>query len=210
MKIAHASDIHGAWRKVLDFDGVPDVWLFTGDMFPNYGRPIIPAQEIEYQMAWWAKFKDVIVAHLKGKPVITVGGNHDFVNLGNLLRAEGVECYDVTPEGVDVLGFKWAGFGEIPYIAGEWVGETHDFSDLVSRTFETNPDFLVTHAPPAGIMDENGYGVVPLYTGLNYRPHQIKAHFFGHCHDEGGGHEREIDIDFYNGATNVRMIKVNA
>ena len=225
LRILHTSDLHGSrtnYKALLAVAEPFDVWLDTGDFFPTYGRrsntgdQIDPAQELRHQTSW-GFHKDIgrrLVAWLHGRPCISTPGNHDFISLVTLLRRFGGEAHAIRPEGITVAGHTWAGFREIPWISGEWPGEVHDFSDLVDRTFEAspNPHFLVTHAPPSGMLDtEPGYeyGIPGLLNALNYRPNRVRAHFFGHAHKCGGGVRKEGGILFANGAKNIRVHTLN-
>ena len=150
-----------------------------------------------------------LIARFGGKPVVWVGGNHDYVNLAELLRENGYEnAFDATIEAVEIGGHRFAGMDSIPWIAGEWRNEEHDLTPMVERVIAMNPTILVTHAPPAGILDAVGYGVRPLTTALAYQPHQIVAHLFGHVHENGCQDIEEMGIRFYNNAENVRFIEV--
>ena len=208
MRIGHFSDIHGNIRKLLASSELPDVWVCSGDLFPNEtrgDRDIEPA----FQAAWFKGVVDSLIARLGGRPVIWVGGNHDYVNLVELLRENGYEAaYDATVAPVDIGGHRFAGAEGIPWIAGEWRTEEQDLTPMVDRVFEMDPTILVTHGPPAGILDAVGYGNRPLTTALAYRPHRIVAHLFGHAHDHGGQSIHEMGIHFFNGAEHVRFIDV--
>lgn len=217
MLIAHASDLHGNYKRKLSSINVPDLWIISGDFFPNYGRGpytnnrIDPDYELNYQLRWWENHAAPIMECLRGAPVIWVGGNHDFVSLVPMLSqwAYDGEAYDLSHGPATVHGKVFAGFSEIPYIRGEWVGETHGFEDIVRNVMEQNPDILVTHAPPAGILDKSGYGhcgISELTTALTYAPHQISHHFFGHVHNDGGKTLQEMGITFVNSAENVQTI----
>lgn len=215
MLIAHASDLHGDITPMLDLHrmkGQPDVWVLTGDMFPNKTRGVV-AEEIPFQEEWAAANKERLTDLLEGQKVVLVPGNHDYADLAEILRSCGAHVFEVTPEGVEVLGLRWAGFREIPYIMGEWAGETHDFTDLVDRVVATDPDILVTHAPAAGILDIGcqGFnkGINQLTSALSYRMRNVKAHFFGHVHTSGGEHCYDMGILFANGAETCRMFEMD-
>lgn len=207
MLIGHLSDLHGALKRVLDTNTNPDLWIATGDMFPNRTRGDVVV-EVSHQRNWWDFYGKKISDRFQGRPVVVVDGNHDYISFAQALREHGVEAYDIS-ESPTVLGMKFAGFREIPYIAGEWNGENHDFRSVVDEAFAQDPDILVTHAPPAGILDEDchgaGYGINLLMQALSYRPHKIRAHFFGHAHECGGKTVEEMGIRFFNGATKVRF-----
>ena len=90
-------------------------------------------------------------------------------------------------------------------MSGEWNGETYDFKEVVDRAMLCDPDILVTHAPPAGILDDraHGGGISELTNYLSYREHSVKAHFFGHIHETGGRVVEKMGIKFINGAGRV-------
>lgn len=212
MKLCHVSDLHGYYYLLekaaeLEFDA----WVITGDFFPNKtrGDRIV---EPRFQQKWFMDYKrNSILERLQGKPVISVDGNHDFISLHSCLIRCGVESYKITPEGIIFDGVKFAGFPNIPRIAGEWNHESgsEELRDLSFATFESDPDVLVTHAPPHGILDEvEGYGITHLTNCYTYREHKVKAHFFGHCHIDGGKMREEFGTKFYNGATAFRLVKI--
>ena len=206
MRILHTSDLHGRVDILLnalscaDFD----LWLDTGDFFPNktrgeeYIETVFQKEWFEGTPEWisapgpgpkWSGAAPAITELLKGRPAVCVGGNHDYVSLAAILKAVGADAYEVTTKGIEAGGLKFAGFPHIPWIAGEWNNEIHDFRDLVDETFRSNPDVLVTHAPPAGILDVyhgESCGIESLMSNLCYTEHKIQAHFFGHVHESGG------------------------
>ena len=212
MKILHTSDLHlygKSYRKLVAFNEDFDLWLDTGDHFPNVGRThktnmtIDKVMETQFQTRWvdYKQWGTKLANWLDGRPVVFVSGNHDFISLGTVLKRAGYkEVYEVTPEGVEVAGHKFAGFREIPYMEGEWMGETIDFNDLVEGTMASGADLLVTHGPAAGILDEAGYGISKLMSHLTHAPHGFTHHFFGHCHAQGGQVVDEMGIQFINGA----------
>lgn len=213
MRIGHFSDIHGNISKLLGSSELPDVWVCSGDFFPNATRGD-RSVEVGFQAAWFKQVVNTLIARFGGKPVVWVGGNHDYVNLAELLRENGYEAaFDATVEAVEIGGHRFAGMREIPWIAGEWNGEEHDLSPMVDRVFEADPTILVTHAPAAGILDDDnggghGCGNRPLTRALTYRPHRIVAHLFGHIHDQSGREVEEMGIRFYNNAETLRFIEV--
>lgn len=210
MLIFHASDLHKKYQKLDAFPGeTPDLWILTGDIFPNKTRGEVSV-EVGHQTRWFNYTGYSIKERLRGAPVVCVDGNHDFICLATALRSIGVEAYNVTPQGVTVKGIRFAGFRHVPQINGEWNGEADrgELQKLVFDTFEEgNPDILVTHAPPQGILDGTGIGyehigIEPLTTALMYRTHNVKVHCFGHVHSSAGETE-ENGIRFYNSAERV-------
>lgn len=217
MKLLHTSDLHGAkeaYHALLGWKQPFDIWIDTGDFLPTAGRHKgiggrIWAHAEEGYQARWLNFTDLakrLTDWLDGRPAILVPGNHDFVSLHAALLRAGAEAHLITPQGVNVAGLIWAGFREVNWIDGEWVGEVHDMHELIEKTFSTSPDILVTHAPPAGILALD-YGVVALTSALTWKPHKVKLHLFGHVHECGGQEREEMGIRFVNGAEHINLIE---
>ena len=216
-RICHISDTHDAPRIVRQAaDHTVDVIVLTGDILNNRGRingeGIIPRLERKYQEGWGRKQAKKWAKDFGDTPVVYVDGNHDFIDVGKWLRHYGcTNLHHITAETpcVTVAGVRFAGFREIPWIAGEWQGEVHDQREPVDRAFACNPQVLVTHGPPAGILDgEHGYGSGALATALAYRAGDIKAHLFGHEHSACGVTE-EMGILFSNAAGVCRVIEID-
>ncbi len=212
IRIAHASDTHdkpSIIRGIADLDA--DMLLITGDCMNNKGRAwganIDPRVERKYQQSWFRKQAKKWAADLKGRPVVCVRGNHDFIGYAHWLRHYGATVYEITDNNpmVEVLGIRFAGYRQIPFISGEWAGEERDLTPHIERALACDPTVLVTHGPPAGILDVDttggtGYGCGKLTTTLSYQPHNITHHFFGHTHRSGGKVVDEMGIRFINGA----------
>ena len=208
MRILHSSDLHGMWHKLFahkDFD----VWIDTGDFFPNETRGKIGERSYQRNLFIETDAAKYVTEWLDGRPLISIPGNHDYTDLTVILGIHGANVHKVTEEGVVVNGLRFSGFREVPWLAGEWIGEVFDFEEIVDNTMGSDPDVLVTHAPPSGIMDEcpdkSVGGVSALTTMLTYHPHRIRAHFFGHIHEFGGQTMEEMGIKFINGATQVKL-----
>lgn len=217
MRLVHASDLHDDSRLVSAIYHAPgEIVVLTGDLLDNYGRrpTINPKKEAAYQTEWLGYHAAAWKTAFRGRPVIIVPGNHDFINIKGVLVANGHDpalVHQLAAGSSVVLGgLRFAGFREIPYIEGEWAGEVHDFHGIIDRVWATNPDILVTHAPPAGVLDGRGYGIPTLTSALTYSPHNIKAHLFGHTHEHGGRelYDPDLKIEFFNGARCVRSICV--
>lgn len=230
MRIAHASDTHDRPSIVKAVSDVEcDVIVLSGDNLGNKGRVRIPLGwgydsgiatihpylERKYQESWFRKVAKRWAPAFRGRPVVYVPGNHDFIEIERWLKHYGHEnIFTISAERpyVDIAGVRFAGFREIPWISGEWMAEVRggDFTALIDRAFGCNPDILVTHAPPGGILDgPHGYGIPALASALFYREHKIKAHFFGHEHSCGGQTQTENGILFANGACHLKVHEVN-
>lgn len=221
MKIWHASDTHNRPSIVKTVADVEcDVIVLTGDILANKGRVdparggtgrIEPHLERKYQDQWFRKVAKKWAVAFAGRPVVYCPGNHDFIDIGPWLAHYGhTNLHVISAEipCVEVLGKRFAGFREIPWIDGEWMGETHDLQEPVDRAFACDPDVLVTHGPPAGILaGQFGYGNAALTSALTWRHHMIVAHLFGHEHSDCGV-TTEMGILFSNAAATGRLIEI--
>lgn len=208
MKILHSSDLHGSYRELLALLESPDydVWVDTGDFFPNKTRGNYRV-EASYQERWFNGYKGLgerIKARLNGRQAVVVGGNHDYVSLTRLLIGAGVDAHDVASSPV-IDGLQFSGFREVPWDDGTWNGETHCFDPQMYRVRAAKPDILLTHAPPSGILSD-GWGIPVLSSYLFYEKNQVKLHLFGHVHEHGGEEATESGIRFVNGATKIRKV----
>jgi Icc-related predicted phosphoesterase len=210
MLIAHSSDQHGnleRYKKGL----APDLWILSGDFFPNETRGE-REHETVYQ-ARWLKNNLSFFKELFGlTPILIQDGNHDFAKTCEIFADAGFNTHQVLRKKqsltVASMTVSFAGFREINWISGDWNGETRisEMSDIVYDVIRENPDILITHAPPQGIMDTTfGYGIAALTSRLFYSQHSIKLHAFGHCHLPGI--ENHNSMIFSNAATTTNLIE---
>lgn len=233
MIVGHFSDLHGrpmAIGHALHIRarvsqghpaktgyGLPDVWVDSGDFFPNTTRGDVAAEQ-HFQTRWFEDFAEPLVRFLGGVPLLSTPGNHDYVSLAELLAAQSYPAHalvhpDGTPRLVELLGQRWVGLRQIPWIAGEWAGEVHDLRPMTEMALDLDPTILVAHCPPAGALDGTGYdhiGNPVLATQLAYRPHRVTHVLTGHVHERGG---RRVDVGdppvrVVNGATTVSFFAV--
>lgn len=218
MKLLHTSDLHGSYHALLEALAKPDwdVWCDAGDFFPNKTRGEAHI-EVGHQTRWFGypNLASRITEAMKGRPLVSVPGNHDYVSLATLVSSGGGLAFGVgkhSPKAITLGGKSFAGFREIPWIEGEWAGETPRaaFKEIVDMTLAKGPDILLTHAPPNGILDDDGCGpegggIEALTSSLCYTPHSVKQHLFGHIHQHGGVVEEKFGIRFCNGATKITI-----
>lgn len=213
LRIGHFSDLHGRYETLDQVTETPDVWVSTGDFFPNWD-PTFRDQEEERQTRWFRHKVQPIRRRLRGRPVLVVDGNHDFAPLAKLLDRWGVEAYAVGERPLDYAGWRWGGFAEIPWIRGRWNREIErgDFRAVVGRVFDgADPEILLTHAPPDGILDAVDaahIGIEALTVRLAYGSHRVRHHFFGHVHETGGQDAEVMGVGFHNSATRARVIEI--
>ena len=208
--IAHASDLHGDLGPLMALGVRPDVWVLSGDICPNESRGFADI-EVPYQTEWAHDFRAELAEIFEGRPVVSIPGNHDYIDMDAVLRDLGIIAHTVSETNpVEVAGLRFAGFRHVPWLAGEWNGEVHGFEAVVNRIVEHDPDILVTHSPAAGILDDGGHsvGIRELTTALAYRMRRVRAHLFGHNHERGGQQVNEMGIQFSNAAETCQIIEV--
>jgi Icc-related predicted phosphoesterase len=217
MKVAHVSDNHSNAELVYQIGkSDAEILIWTGDSLDNvgrvgYGHRISPPVEREYQLSALMRMGKRLQEALQGRPVVFVRGNHDFIPFESRMRSFGIDFYELSDgcRFVDIMGKRFAGFRHIPWMDGEWSGEAHEdeLESLVEQTLQSEPDVLVTHAPPYGILDGYGdehWGIQSLPIYLTYHPHKVTHHFFGHIHECGGMFREEVGVKFINGACKFR------
>lgn len=213
MIIGHFSDLHADLTCLRAAPRVPDLWACTGDFFPNASRG---DRRVEpgYQTRWFAQVASEFVALLRGRPLLWVQGNHDYVDLPELLRRHGHrEAWTLGCDATFVRdGVVFAGFAGIAWIAGEWVTEMHqgELASSVYRALADEPHVLLTHSPPGNVLN-NYPGIDALTAQLVYNERlTLRAHLFGHCHKHGGKSQRvgPRDVLCVNSARTLQFVDV--
>ena len=222
MIVGHFSDLHGHlnWLDpVLNARGLPDVWVCSGDFFPNQTRGVVGA-EVRYQTRWFGYKLQSLLRRLGGKPVIWCPGNHDFVSLARLLSAQGYPAHDLMHGPVDLADHRFVGLREIPWLEGEWAGEVRDLGPATARALAQDPTLLVAHCPPAGVLDLCGddgdpgarIGNPALSTALSSGLHRIRWVLSGHVHEQGGRQQvvgrEDQRVVVVNSATTLQFVEV--
>lgn len=143
--------------------------------------------------------------------VAIVRGNHDFVDLAPWFV--GGPTFEFSNSAMSfMLGdYEIAGIRGINYIYGEFSDEYTDtqWRDAL-RLLPRDCDILLSHAPPRNIRDFAGehYGSDQLSSYVTQRmmladrrgTPPLRAHFFGHVHEQAGSETRE-GVLFSNAAT---------
>ena len=210
MKICHFSDWHGTWQQLP----AADLYICTGDMYPDdpggSWSMINSVKSSRHQREWSASHP---LRESLGNPdaqVICVRGNHDFTDLTPLF---GGPCHELGMNAGGIFVYediRISGFRGIPYIGCGWSDELRH-PDLVSLVegIPDDIDVLVTHGPPAGILD-NTYGckaMAAYYNKFQYSgKNPPKYHLFGHIHEEGGQAETHGTTTFMNSAATYQVI----
>jgi Icc-related predicted phosphoesterase len=236
VRILHFSDLHGNFNPFFAWRGADfDLYINTGDHAPNHmiGRgkdeKLRPSKDEEkdklYQSNWLyghhkkEQLLQKIMDQLNGRPFIEVRGNHDVISIAEELNNSGYpNAYRILPGRIiELCGLRFAGFEENPETGGDWYRETifWNLHDATDKALSLNPDVLLTHAPPLGVLDR-GFGISGLMKRLQHST--VCYHFFGHVHETGGSDriiswedsitEEEKSIRFINGACCAKEIRI--
>jgi Icc-related predicted phosphoesterase len=177
MKIICIADTHNLHHQILIPEG--DIIIHAGD-FSEAGTE----KETRDFLEWFAA--------LPHPHKILVPGNHDFFFEKHIEDLEGIippGIHLLIGEEVIINGIKFWGS---PYIPGEsnWAftksrgGAMRLHWDLIPP----DVDFLITHTPPYGILDEldNKRNVGCEQLAARLKILEIPYHIFGHIHHEYG------------------------
>lgn len=210
--VCHSSDQHGNMSRIADaYKFGIELYVLTGDFFPNVGRPIQPVIEKRYQQQWIANNIKDFVYITKGRPIICVDGNHDFACLADELNFHGVPNVHKIELGkvINMFGLVWAGYPNIPYIYAEWNHETliPEMEKVVNQTLSLDPDILVTHPPAQGFLS-GGYGCFVLANKLMYTEHKVRWHMMGHVHAAHSINEKDFNWKVSNAATTSNILQI--
>ncbi|WP_299352443.1 metallophosphatase domain-containing protein [uncultured Shimia sp.] len=177
MKIVIISDTHGRHADLGQLSG--DVLIHCGD-FEHLFR-----QEpgMIARMDDWFGQQDF-------DHILCVGGNHD-VQLEHAVKAGGEPFRNATfLHGRDIVieGLKFYGASWVPDLSG------HAFfadDSTLKRAWAEIPgdtDVLITHTPPAGVLDVSSRGLMLGCPHLAERLNDVrpKLHCFGHVHASAG------------------------
>jgi Icc-related predicted phosphoesterase len=194
MELTIISDTHGAQEKLGCLSG--DVLIHCGDMFNMFSQS---DNEFEKMDEWFGK-QDFDL-------ILCIGGNHDF-------KLEERSKFDNQPFKnavyLEGAGYQYGGYN---FFGAPWVPELHgqafynDENGLVEKWSDIpkNVDILITHTPPAGILDVSSRG---LTLGCHFLTAAIErcrpiVHCFGHVHASSGVHKA-------NGITYVNAALANS
>ncbi len=185
MRIVSISDTHGQHRKLSLPDG--DLFIHAGDA--SNGRP----GELEDFIEW--------MVNLPFKHKIFVPGNMDYAMERDpdryIAQMSGIRC--LIDQSVNLQGLLFHGSPVVPNFVGVFNRERGEEIMQHWDLIPTEVDILVTHGPPAGILDRTSSGLEVgcqdlLAAFARIRP---KVHVFGHFH-EGYGRMREGGTQFLN------------
>lgn len=195
VRIVHISDTHNNTTK-----NIPecDILIHSGDL-----GIMGDLQEIRRGLHW-----------LKDQPAkykVLVPGNHEVCfdddHLDGLDSEEVLELLQSIPEeyGVNVLlnssieleGLTLTGCSlQPPFMGWAFGADSSMRAQVYKNLLANNPDILITHCPPNGILDTNAERI-PIHVGcpmlrtllvhqLDKPDNKLKLHCFGHIHESSG------------------------
>lgn len=189
MRLVLISDTHNQHAELILPEG--DVLIHAGDVS---GRGSF--SEIQSFLDWFAS--------LDFKHKLFVAGNHDFF----FEQASAAEIQAMIPEGVlylndsaaQINGVKFWGSPITPWFY-DWAFNRERGREIQAHwdLIAPDTDVLITHGPPAGILDRTisgeEVGCADLWEAVqNIHP---KLHVFGHIH-EGNGRIEKGNTSFIN------------
>ena len=183
--IVAMSDTHGRHYSLEVPDG--DVLIHAGD-FCRWGS----RRDVDEFVEWFAEFPH--------EYKIVIAGNHDMALEKYLTYAS---IFDRPEYGIKYLGDSWTAIEDGPKIWGSpytppfqhWAFMLEE--DALARKFAMIPDdvdVLITHGPPAGVLDFTDLEGVPagshsLTSRIDEMMHakdRKLVHIFGHIHERWG------------------------
>lgn len=192
MKIALISDTHGSHSLVPDLPTGIDLFIHAGD-FCNSGKYW---DEIESFNSWLDKIP------LPKERKLVCAGNHDILfdeyHIGSGPE-EAKKARSLITNGI-YLQDESIVFGGVKFYFSPWTPEFYGWGFNVNRGTEIaefwkkipeDTQFLVTHGPPYGILDQplpgrqDHVGCVDLNERVLQLP-KLKYHVFGHIHGGRG------------------------
>jgi hypothetical protein len=185
MRIRAAADLHGHLPDVEPCE----LLLLAGDILPDEGQ----------EEFVWGPLRDWM-SRAPARDIIWIAGNHDFYLEGDewqersadfpgtYLRDSGTQVGEIS-----IWGTPW-----VERMPPGWAFSVHDAREHFAR-IPASTDLLLSHCPPAGILDRVGaeqVGSVSLASAINrVAP---RAAIFGHIHECGGEHLSLGETDFWN------------
>lgn len=193
MRIVHISDTHGRYPENLP---PADVLVHSGDI-------VLSGDLAEYSSFLRSVSRWAI------PQVVVVPGNHDAAIahqeplMRAMFRAQGIHL--LINESVAIAGVRFWGSPYTPtFGAWDFMADRHRLADIWNQ-IPDDTDVLITHGPPAGILDETqGWTGGVEHAGCLELSRRVQAigprvHLFGHIH-EAHGFKTVERTRYYNGA----------
>lgn len=204
IKLACISDTHNQHNSIE----IPecDILLHAGDF--SYMGKAIDIIELD---RWFGQLK----ASGNVKEIVAIAGNHDWLCETDPSYAASLftNCIYLNEQPAEVMGLKIFGSPIQPEFCN-WAFNRRR-GDEIARNWAKIPDdtqILITHGPPAGILDKvwcRPYNKLTGPENLGCKDllkrvtelKQLKLHTFGHIHDSNGIYtDYTNDVKFVNAA----------
>jgi len=192
MRLLHFSDTH---CKHYFLENLPaaDVIIHSGDIS---GRG---SERDVLDFIYWFKGLDY-------KYKVFIAGNHDFYferkTVAEVQSLLPENCFYLCDSGVEIEGVKFWGSPITPWFLS-WAFNRFRGKNIRQHwnLIPANTDVLITHGPPAGILDATVRGDSTGCVDLLKKIVEIKPkfHLFGHIH-EAYGAEKHGNTTFVNGS----------
>lgn len=182
MRTVFLSDSHGEHEEVVLPEG--DLLVHAGDFSRRGGEA-----ETRDFLRWFASRPH--------RHKVFVAGNHDFLaeRQAELFRSMvPAGCVYLNDSGVELGGLKIWGSPVTPWFF-DWAFN-RERGPEIRRHWDLIPaglDILITHGPPAGILDQvvRGERVGCADLAAAIRERKPRVHVFGHIHEAYGQHEQD-------------------
>lgn len=211
MKFCHTSDTHGL---LLPLPGDCDMVIHTGDMLPSFSRGV-RAIEVPRQTEWVRTNRKRLRNWAGDRKMYFVEGNHDYIHIGEHLRAIGIDAHSLPFDGRtdDMVGFSY-----VPAFTREWNfelehGAMQDKISSLEFDLENNPaQILAMHCPPHRVLDRNHSGqrcgsllMREMLIALKNKPRVVLC---GHIHESQGRLDNWHGMIVSNAACMSRVIEL--
>jgi Icc-related predicted phosphoesterase len=179
MRLVLISDIHDRPAAVP----AGDTLVLAGDIFSGDDTA-----SLRSDLAW--------IKSLGFKNIVMVLGNHDVV-LQHMLRTDQAAARDLlNAAGVTLLQDSGTIINGLRFYGVDWLSQV---------AIPAGSDVIVSHCPPAGILDNGGGCPMLRREVLAAKP---QLHVFGHAH-ACRGHITLEGIDFYNASMVIPPTRLN-
>ena len=189
IRVCVVSDTHGQHQNLKI--SKCDIFIFAGD------ANIKSLQELYAFNDWFGQ--------INAKYCVIIAGNHDeyLQEIGQawcehlFTNAIYLQDKEITIEGLKIYGSPWTPeFNNWSFMKPRGSYELRK----IWKQLPEDLDILVTHGPPAQILDKNlnnqACGCKALQREIFKK--KPKRHIFGHIHECGHQHIEKIGIEFYN------------
>ena len=182
MRLVVVSDTHGRHEELGILEG--DVLIHCGDACNGFQRD---PEDVDRLDSWFGRQQfDVILC---------TGGNHDFAfekrrSVGREVLQNAIFLEDSRFEmgGVNFYGSPWT-----PELEGWAFYLKPELAETRWSQIPADTDVLITHTPPAGVLDSNSSGKQCGCPHLRDRITEVRPsiHCFGHVHASAGTHSAD-------------------